>query len=175
MNSTDHRYPLSQVVITYLLIPVVSLISLSMGIFLLKSASMVLGVLLILFAAWFIFLSVFGSLMCSSITVSDKGIAAHNFGRTLKFVHWQDVTKVKKVSRWNAASRSFESVFYVFDGSFSSFWERVVNLRGPLAFTEKIQGLRGLLDKINEAAHRYQFSIVSLDQKTVRESLLVDL
>ena len=65
----------------------------------LEAASIFFDVLLILFGAWFIFLSAFGSLMCSSIIVSDEGIAAANFWRTLRFIHWRDVTKVKKVRR----------------------------------------------------------------------------
>lgn len=168
-NATDFRYPLSQVAITYFLMPVVSLISLGLGAFLFEEASIFFGVLLILFGAWFIFLSVFGSLMCSSITVSGEGIAAHNFGRTLKFIRWQDVTQVKKVRRWNAGSRSFEDVFHVFDGTFSPLRERLVNLRGPVVFTGKIRGLRGLRDRINEASHRYHFSLVALDQEAARK------
>lgn len=168
-NATNFRYPLSQVVITYLLLPVVSLISLGLGVFLLETASTFFGVLLILFGAWFLFLSAFGSLMCSSITASDEGIAARNFGRTLKFIRWRDVTKVKKVRRWNAGSRSFEDVFYVFDGTFPPLRERIVNLRGPVAFTDKICGSRGLLDKINEAVRRYRFPLVALDQEAARK------
>lgn len=157
---------------TYLLMPIVSLISLSLGVFLLHVASTFFGVLLVLFGIWFIFLSAFGSLMCSSITISEEGIASHNFGRTLKFVRWQDVIKIKKVRRWNAGSRSFEDVFHVFDKIFSPLQERMVNLRGPVAFTDKLRGSRELLDKINEAACRHHFPLVLLDQEAARKSAI---
>ncbi|MGH7105060.1 MAG: hypothetical protein ACREFT_00925 [Acetobacteraceae bacterium] len=168
-NVVDFRYPLSQVVITYLLMPIVSLISLGLGVFLFAATSIFFGVILILFGVWLVFLSVFGSLMCSSVTVSNEGIAAHNFGRTLKFILWQDVMKVKKVRRWNAGSRSFENVFYIFDGTFPPLRERMVNLRGPIAFTDKIRELRELLDEINKAARRYHFPLVVLDQEAARK------
>jgi hypothetical protein len=109
--------------------PIVSLINLGLGALLLEVGSVFFGALLILFAAGFVFLIAFGSLMCCSITVSDEGIASHNFGRTLKSIRWQDVTKIKKVRRWNAGSRSFEDVFYVFDGTFPALRERTVNAR----------------------------------------------
>ena len=162
-----YDYPFSQKVITYLLMPVVSLISILLGAFLLKAESTVVGALLILFGACLFFLSAFGSLMCSSIVVSDKGIAARNFGRMLKFIRWEDVAKIKKVRRWNAGSRSYEDVFYVFDGNYPALRERVVNLRGPIAFSDKIRGVRNLLDKINEHARRYHFPLVTLDQETI--------
>lgn len=168
-SATKYRYPFSQLVITYLLMPGVSLISLGLGAFLLKVNSIFFGALLVLFAAWFIFLIAFGSLMCCSITVSDDGIAAHNFGRTLKFIRWGDVMKIKKIRRWNAGSRSFEDVFHVLDGTFPPLRERMVNLRGPVAFTDKIRGLPELLDKINEAARRYHFPLVALDQEAARK------
>jgi hypothetical protein len=79
------------------------------------------------------------------------------------------VKTVKKVRRWNAGSRSFEDVFHVFDGAFSPFRERMVNLRGPIVFSDKIRELRSLLDKINDAARRYHFSVVSLDQEAARK------
>src|SRR5664279_65067 len=106
-----HDYPFSQRAITYLLMPLVSLVSILLGVFLLTAGSPIVGALFILFGGCFVFLSAFGSLMCSSITISDEGIAAHNFGLTLRFIRWENVTKIKKVRRWNAGSRSYESVF----------------------------------------------------------------
>lgn len=168
-RSKSYRYPFSQIVISYLLLPIFSVLGLGLGAFLLEVGSAFFGALLILFGAWLIFLSAFGSLMSASIIVSDEGIAAHNFGRSLKFIRWRDVTKIKKVRRWNAGSRSFEDAFYVFDKTFSSLHQRMVNLRGPIAFTDKIRDLRGLLDKVNEAARRYRFPLVALDQEAARK------
>jgi hypothetical protein len=103
--------------------------------------------------------------MSSSIVLSEEGIAARNFGRTLKFIRWENVTKIKKVRRWNAGSRSYEDVFYVFDGDFPALRERMVNLRGPIAFSDKIRRVRDLLDEINEYARRYHFPVLTLDQE----------
>jgi hypothetical protein len=164
-----YSYPFSQTVITYLLMPMVAVISLVLGTFLLKADSTIVGVLLILFGACLFFLSACGSLMCSRIVVGDKGIAAYNFGRTLKFIRWQDVTKIKKVRRWNAGSRSYEDVFYAFDGDYPPLQERMVNLRGPVTFSDKIRGVRDLLDKINEYARRHHFLLITLAQETMRE------
>ncbi|MEI9997346.1 MAG: hypothetical protein WDM91_22315 [Rhizomicrobium sp.] len=150
------------------MMPMMSLASLSMGIFLIDSASTFVGFLLILFGAAFLFLSAFGTLMCSSIVSGDDGIAAHNFGRNLRFIRWQDVTVVKKSRRWNPGARAFQDVFYVFDSVYSSLQERMVNLRGPIVFSDRISGLRDLLDDINQAAHQYHFPLVALDQEAAR-------
>ena len=166
-----YRYPISQKAVTYVLMPVTSLASVSLGVFLLRADNVIIGAFLATFGALFLFLSAFGSLMCSSIAVNDEGIAAHNYGRTLKSVHWQDVTKVKSVKRWNAGSRSYEDVFYVFDGEFPALEERMINLRGPIVFTDRIDDLRKLLDSINERSQRYQFLLVSLDQEQLGNSL----
>src|ERR1051326_7790142 len=143
-----YNYPPSQIVITYLGIPALSVFCLGTGIFAIDANSTLFGFLSILVAALFISLSVFGSLMCSSITIDDEGIGSRNFGRRLKFIRWQDVTKVRKIRRWNAGSRSYENVFHVFDRDFSGLRERMVNLRGPIVFTDKIDRLRELLDTI---------------------------
>nr|RAV91156.1 hypothetical protein DBT45_09350 [Aerococcus tenax] len=169
-NIISARYPFFQMAVTYLLMPIVSLIGLGLGVLLLESESAFVGVLLILFGVWLLFLSVFGSLMCASIIVSDDGIASCNFGRSLKFVRWKNVSKIKKVRRWNAGFRSFEDVFYIFDGAFSPFQERMVNLIGPIAFTDKIRGLRNILDCINEAAKKYSIPLILLDQEAARKS-----
>ena len=171
-RTNGHEYPLSQRAITYFLMPAVSLSSSGLGGVLLKSDNVIAGILLMLFGMFFLLLTAFGSLMCSSIHVSADGIAARNFGRTLKFVRWEDVVKVKRVRRWNAGSRSFENVFYIFDGVFSAARERMVNLRGPIAFTEQIHGLRELLAKINDSARKYHFALVSLDQEEARKSAM---
>jgi ABC-type multidrug transport system fused ATPase/permease subunit len=164
-----HDYPFSQTAITYLLMPVVSLVGILLGIFLLTAGSAIVGALLILFGGCLVFLSAFGSLMCSSIAINDEGIAARNFGRTLRYIRWEDVTKIKKVRRWNAGSRSYENVFHVFDDDFPALRERLVNLRGPIVFSDKICKMSGLLNKINESARRYQFPLVTLDQEATRE------
>lgn len=157
-------------VITYALMPVVALVSLSLGVFLLKSFDLALfGIILLMFGIWFVFLAMFGALMCSSIVATDDGIAAHNFWRILKYIRWCQITKVTKVHRWNAGSRSFEDVFRVYDGTASALHERMVNLCGPIVFTGKIRGSRGLLDRINQAAHQYHFPLVLLDQEAARE------
>jgi hypothetical protein len=167
--SAQYEYPQSQMVMTYLGIPGLSLFCFGVGVFAISEHSYVFGVLCILVAAWFISLSVFGSLMCSSIIVSDRGIASRNFGRVLKFIGWEDVTKVKKVRRWNAGSRSYEDVFYAYDGDFPGLRERMVNLRGPIVFTDRITGLRALLDNVNEYAQRHRFPLIVLDQEVARE------
>jgi hypothetical protein len=165
-----YDYPFSQLVITYLLMPLVSLTSIVFGVFLLTvDDGAVVGAFLILFGPSLLFLSAFGSLMCSSIAISDEGIAARNFGRTLKFIRWKDVTKIKKVRRWNAGSRSYQDDFYVFDGDFPALRERMVNLRGPIAFRDQILRVRDLLDKINASAQQHHFLLVSLDQETGSE------
>jgi len=139
------------------------------GVLLLAATGIFFGALLFLFGSLLLaFLSIFGSLMCCSIIISENGIAAHNFGRVLKFIRWQDITTIKKIRRWNAGSRSFEDTFHIFDGEFPAFRERTVNLRGPIVFTDKIRSLRSLLDKINEAAHRYRLPLVVLDQEAAR-------
>jgi hypothetical protein len=168
-TTTFYRYPISQKIITYVLMPLASLVGIGLGVFLLRAENTIIGTFLATSGALFIFLSAFGSLMCSSIAVNDKGIAAHNYGRTLKFVQWRDVTKIKKVKRWNAGSRSYEDVFHVFDGEFPALRERMVNLRGPIVFTDQIRDLRKLLDRINEYSRRYHFLLVTLDQEAARK------
>jgi len=160
-----HSYPFSQTVITYLLMPVVSLISIGLGVFLLTAGSAIVGAFLALFGPCLLFLSAFGSLMCSSIAISDEVIAAHNFGRTLRSIRWEDVTKITKVRRWNAGSRSYEDVFHIYDGDFSALRERMVNWRGPIVFSDKIRRVRDLLDRINGSAQRHHFPLVTLDQQ----------
>jgi hypothetical protein len=160
-----YKYPFSQKVITYLLMPLVSLISVSLGSFLLKADDAILGSFFTLVGVGLFFLSAFGSLMCSPIIVSDEGIEARNFGRMLKFVRWEEVTKIKKVRRWNAGSRSFDDTFYVFNGNFPALRERMVNLRGPIAFGDKISGIRDLLNGINEYGQRHHLLFVTLDQE----------
>jgi len=160
-----HGYPFSQMVITYLLMPTVSLISIVLGVFLLKASSAIVGDLLIFFGACLLFLSAFGSLMCSSIAISDEGIAAHIFGRRLKFIHWEDVTKIKKVRRWNAGSRSFDEVFHVFDGDFPALRERMVNLRGPIVFSDKILRVRALLNGINRYSRLHHLPLLIVNQE----------
>jgi hypothetical protein len=83
----------------------------------------------------------------------------------LKFIRWRDVTKITKVRRWNAGALRFEEAFFVFDGTYTPLRERMMNLRGPIAFKDTIRGLRALLDQINEAARRYHFPLVVLDQE----------
>jgi hypothetical protein len=153
---------------TYLGMPALVLFCLWVGIFLLNENSTFVGIMLIAFAVWFANLGAFGSMMCSPIVISGEGIAAHNFGRSLKFVRWQDVTKIKKVRRWNPASQSYDAAFYVFDGDFGTFHERMVNSLGPIGFTDKICGQRELLDKINGYAQRYQFPLIVVDQEAAR-------
>jgi hypothetical protein len=165
-NATNYIYPVSQTAIIYLLMPMVSLISLGLGWVLLGANNIIVGFFLILFGALLVFLSAFGSLMYSSIVINDEGIATRNYGRTLKFIPWTKVVKIKKVRRWNAGSRSFEDVFHIFNGSSSG---RMVNLRGPIVFTDKIRGLRTLLDKLNASARKYHFALVALDQEAARK------
>ncbi len=160
-----YKYPFSQKVITYLLMPLVSLISVSLGLFLSKAGDAILGSLFISVGAGLFFLSTFGSLMSSSIVASIEGIGARNFGRTLKFIRWRDISKIKKVRRWNAGSRSFEDMFYIFDGDFTALRERMVNLRGPIAFSDKICGIRDLLNGINDRAREHHLLLVILDQE----------
>lgn len=164
-GATDfYNYRLSQTFITYLLMPSISLFSIGVGAFLLATGSAVIGAfLLILLGACLLFLSAFGSLMCSSISISDEGIVARNFGRTLKFIRWEDVTKIKKVRRWNAGSRSYEDVFHVFDGERPLLRERMVNWRGPIVFSDKIRGVQALLSGINRYSQLHQVPLVTLD------------
>ena len=154
---------------TVLMMPAVSLVSIGVGIFLLKANSTFVGILFIFFGAWLVLLSAFGALMCSSIIVTGESIAARNVGRTLKVIRWENVTRAKKVRNWNPGSQSFQDTFYVFDGTFPPLRERMVNLRGPIAFTDKMRGLRRLLDTVNEAARRYEFPLVALDQEAARK------
>lgn len=164
-----YKYPVSRRLMTYLGMPVLSLIGLGLAIPLFIVHNLVFGTLFVLAGAWFMLLSAFGYLMCSSITVDDKGIAAHNFGRMLKFISWRDVTKIKKVRARPPTTSSYEDVYYVFDGTFSAFHERLVNLRGPIAFNDKIGGLGELLAKINEAARLYRFTLVAVDEEAARK------
>ena len=168
-----YKYPFSPKIITYLLMPVASLITIGLSSILLKANDPILGSLFILFGAGLLFLSAFGSLMCSSIVVSNDGIAAHNFGRTLKIIRWENVTKIKKVRRWNAASRSFEDTFYIFDGDMTALSERMVNFRGPVAFGDKIRGVRNLLTEVNEYGRRHHLLLVALDQEHGSEEFRV--
>ena len=163
--ATEHKYPLSQLILTYLLMPGVALVSFGLGMLWLELGTSVVPVLFFLCAAWLVCLAAFGSLMSSSIATSDEAIAAYNYGRMLKSVRWQKIAKVKKVRRWNAGSRSYEDVFHVFDGEPSWLQERMVNLRGPIVFTDKISELRTLLNEINGYAREYRFSLVILDQE----------
>jgi hypothetical protein len=164
-DAMDYRYPRSRILLTYLMIPALALGSTGLGVFLFVVGSIFVGALLFVFGIWFAFIGAFGVLKCSAIRLDSKGIEAHNFGRILKTANWQHVKKAKKVRRWNAGSRSFEDAYYVFDGPFSALRERMVNLRGPIAFDEKIRGLRALLDKINAAAVQYDFPLIVSDQE----------
>ena len=164
-----HGYPFSQLIMTYLGMPALCLVSILLGAFLLITGSLtvgsaIVGTLFVLFSPVVFFLSAFGALMCSVIAVSDEGIAAHNFGRTLRFIRWEDVTKIKKVRRWNIASGSYLDTFYVFDRNFPPLRERMVNFRGPIAFSGEIRGLRDLLNRINDYSRRNNFLLVTLAQ-----------
>lgn len=171
-NKTErYKYAWSQKLTTYVLLPAMSLVSVSLGFFLIGE-SIVAGIVLFAIGAWFGLLGAFGSLACSSIAVSDEGIAAYNFGRTLRFIPWRYVIKVKKVRRWNAGSRSYQDDFYIFDSDFSAPRERMVNLRGPISFSDKIRGLRQLLDRINDRARQHRFSLIVLDQEAARNRAL---
>ena len=64
---------------------------------------------------------------------------------------------------------SYEDVFHVFDGDFPALRERMVNLLGPIVFSDKIHRVRDLLDKINEFARRHHFLLVTLDQEATSE------
>lgn len=161
------RYPLMRLVVTYLCFPRLSTASVALGIFVLKGDTFV-GVFLLLFGSLMISLGAYGSLLCSSISIDGKGIAACNFGRTLRHIEWQNVTKITKVRRWNAGLRGYENEYYIFDGVFSPLMERLFNLRGPIAFSDKIKELRDLLDQINAAASQYQFSLTAVDQEAAR-------
>jgi hypothetical protein len=161
-----YKYPPSQTMITYLLMPAVSLTCIGLGVFLLIMERAVVSYFLILVGMGFMFLSAFGSLMCSSIIVTDDGIAACNYGRTLKFIRWRDATGAKKVRRWNAGSRGYDDVYHIFDGSGH---ERIVNLLGPIVFTDKIIGLREILDSVNDAARGHHFPLTVSDQEAARK------
>ncbi len=163
-----HNYPESRTAMTYLGMPALSLFGLWVGVFGIREGDVPFAIIWILVAIWFGLLSVFAAFMCSSITMSDEAIAASNFGRTLKRIRWADVTRVKKVRRWNLASRSFEDSFYVYDDTFSALRERMVNSLGPIVFTDKIDDLRSILDRVNLNAGKYQFPLAVLDEQAAR-------
>jgi hypothetical protein len=86
-NRTEYRFPLLKLVMTYLLAPLLSIVSLGSGAFLLKSDGLLIGSLMILFGVFFMLVGAYGSLLCSSIVVADEGITARNFGKPLKVIH----------------------------------------------------------------------------------------
>lgn len=170
-ESQFHSYPTAQVVTNYLVIPMMWLFWSACGAYAFEYGRFVLGTLCVFSALWLIVLNLVGSLLMSSIAVNDEGIAANNFGRTLKFVSWGSVTKVKKVRRWNMGSRTYEEVFHVFDGEYSPLRERFINVLGPVVFSHRIGRVKDLLDSINVHAQRYGFPLVVIDQGADRSSM----
>jgi hypothetical protein len=166
-GSEIHKYPVRQLIANYVITPIIALLCFSFGIFVLDQ-SYVAGALCVGFGFFVALMNLMLLLIFSRIVVSDGGISAHNFGRMLKFIRWENVKKIDKVRQWNAGSRSYSEVFHVFDGDFSAFERRMVNFRGPIVFTDRIEGLRMLLDKVNEYARQHQFPLVVLDQEVAR-------
>jgi hypothetical protein len=160
-----YAYPLCYKVAVCLLMPMFNGAVLSLGIFLFLNLHHIFGIFFIAFGTLLFVLTAYGLFMSSSILISDDGIKAANFGRPLKIIRWQDVTKVIKLRGWNNGSYSYEDTYYIFDGNFGAWRERMVNWRGPIVFSERIRKLREVLDKINNYSHRFGFPLFVVDEE----------
>lgn len=145
--------------------PIACLACVTLGVFLVRSGNFTPGVLLVTFGVLFAFLSTYGSLMDVAILANTDGISAYKIGRRIKFIRWQDISKVKKIHRWNAGSRSYQDVYYVFDKPYPPISERLVNFVGPITFTDEISNLPELINKVNESAREFGFSLSIIDQE----------
>lgn len=163
------RYPRSRTIMVCYLIPAVTLGDFGFGICLLLSGKSVLGALFILAFPWLALLSGFGFLMCCPIRINQAGIAACCFGRTLKIIRWRNVAKVGKVRRWSVVARAYQDDFYVSERDRSLAHQPVVNLLGPIAFTEEVEGLRDLLDHVTAYAQRHHIPMTVQDQEAARK------
>jgi hypothetical protein len=160
-----YRYSLYPKIAGYVLAPLFAAFFTGLAIFLFEQGAVGVAVLCLLFAIGIVLLIALTSLTYAPIDISDEGIAAYKLGWKMKSTRWQDVKKIQKMRFWNMGARAYQDRFYVYDGDFGTRRKLMVNLRGPIVFTDEIRELRELLDRINGYARRYSFPLVALDQE----------
>ena len=160
-----YRYSLYSKIAGYVLAPLFTAFFTGLAMFLFKQGAIGVAILCLLFAVGIALLIVLTSLTYAPIGISDDGIAAYKLGWKMKSVRWPDVKKIQKMRFWNMGARAYQDRFYVYDGDFGTRRKLMVNLRGPIVFTDEIRELRELLNRINGYARRYGFPLVVLDQE----------
>ncbi len=164
-TSKRYRYRLYPKIAGYVLAPLFTAFFTGLAIFLFEQGAIGVAVLCLLFAIGIALLIVLTSLTYALIGISDDGITAYKLGWKMKSIRWQDVKKIQKMRFWNMGARAYQGRFYVYDGDFGTRRKLMVNLRGPIVFTDEIRELRELLNRINGYARRHGFPLVVLDQE----------
>jgi hypothetical protein len=171
VTARTHKYGPSQLIETYVAVPALASLALGFGVFFLAAAnvtgSSTVGAFFLLGAALVWFGATTAWLAYSPLVLDAEGVTAHKLGWKLKTIRWEDVKKIEKrrVSNWNAG---YEDHFYIYDRDFRRLDMILINLCGPIFFTEAIRGFRGLLDCINAKAWRYRFPLVVRDEERAR-------
>src|SRR6266513_1790364 len=96
------------------------------------------GTIYLLMGGWFLALSLYDLFACSALLVSDAGIAACKFHLRMKFISWSTVTRIEKGRTWNMYTSSYQDTFEVCDGEFGWLRRLLLNLTGPVAFSQDI-------------------------------------
>lgn len=146
-TSKRYRYRLYPKIAGYVLAPLFTAFFTGLAIFLFEQGAIGVAVLCLLFAIGIALLIVLTSLTYALIGISDDGITAYKLGWKMKSIRWQDVKKIQKMRFWNMGARAYQGRFYVYDGDFGTRRKLMVNLRGPIVFTDEIRELRELLNR----------------------------
>jgi hypothetical protein len=163
--SHRYRYKLYPRMVGYVLASLLIAFFTRLAAFLFGQHSIGVAVLCLLFAVGIALLIVIAALTYAPISISDYGIVTYKLGWRMKSIRWQDVTKIQKMRFWNMGARAYQDRFYVYNGDFGTRRRLLVNLRGPIVFTDEIRELRDLLNRINSYARRHGFPLVVSDQE----------
>lgn len=98
-----------------------------------------------------------------SINLNERGLYSSIFGIKIKKILWTEVSKVRKIRTYVLYGHTdfFEVVEYRHNLLCGLF----VNIFGNIAFSQRINQCRDLLDGINDYARRYEIPLVVLDPR----------